>query len=268
MPRSIRTPRAPWAASLVLALAAAAGCVTPAPPDAAEVVVLLHGLARTSLSMQPLEASLERAGFAVVNHGYPSLSATPDELVADLESVIASLPPETATIHFVTHSLGGILVRAYLSERPLDRLGRVVMLAPPNRGSEIVDALGDSALFGWIFGPTARQLGTDADSLPNRLPPADFELGVIAGTESVNPLGEALIERPSDGTVALEATKVPGMTDFIALPSSHSFIMLSDETARQTIFFLRQGRFDHPPAGDQARAPGGRRKPGSSYVVP
>ncbi len=148
-------------------------------------------------------------------------------------------------LHFVGHSLGGILIRAYLAEDSPDRVGRVVMLAPPNHGSELVDALGDSALFRWALGPSGQVLGTDRNSLPNRLPPPAVEVGVIAGTGSVNPIGSLVIPREDDGTVSVSSTRLEGMTDFLVVPSSHAFIMQSEKVAAQVVHFLRHGRFLH-----------------------
>jgi triacylglycerol lipase len=234
------------ALALLGLVAVALGCgdadVGPVPADA-EVVVLLHGLARTDVSMQPLEAPLREAGFEVRNIHYPSTDASPAELVAFLHAELKACCLGAARMNFVTHSLGGILTRAYLAEHPAPTLGRVVMLAPPNHGSELVDVLGENELFQWAMGPTATELGTDGASLPNRLPPATFELGVIAGKGSVNPLGELVIPGESDGTVSVESTQLSGMKDFITVPASHTFIMFSKEVAAQVVAFLRTGRF-------------------------
>jgi pimeloyl-ACP methyl ester carboxylesterase len=195
--------------------------------------------------MRSLEAYLEKTGFEVHNLRYASTDHTPDELVADLYTQLLGCCSKAARLHFVTHSLGGILARALIAQHPLENLGRVVMLAPPNHGSELADALADSALFEAAFGPTAPQLGTGPESLPNRLPPPSFELGVIAGTRSVNPFSGFLIPGESDGTVSVASTQLSGMTDFIALPVSHTFIMSSEQTADQVVEFLRRGRFKH-----------------------
>jgi len=203
--------------------------------------------------MSFLESKLGDAGFRVHNLEYDSTDLTPAELVAELGRLLQGCCASEQRIHFVTHSLGGILVRAYLADHRVPNLGRVVMLAPPNRGSEIVDAIGDSFVFEAALGPTAALLGTGPDSLPNRLPPPDFELGIIAGTSSVNPVGSALIPGESDGTVSVASTKLDGMTDFLEVPHSHTFIMQSDDVAQQVIEFLRNGRFRHDssdPEGD------------------
>ncbi len=233
-------------ASLLVLIAWACAPEPAAAADAdsaPEAVILLHGLARTDRSMRPLEEHLSAAGFRVHNLRYPSTDLTPEELVVHLHAQISGCCADAARLHFVTHSLGGILVRAYLADHPSPNLGRVVMLAPPNHGSELADVLGDSKLFQAALGPTAAQLGTDPDSLPNRLPPPRFELGVIAGTRSVNPVSGLVIPGESDGTVSVESTRLAGMTDFIAVPLSHTFIMHSDLIAGYVVEFLRHGRF-------------------------
>jgi len=235
------------AALLAAALVARAGsdAADAAPPEApVEDVVLLHGLARSAWAMRPLASTLEQAGYRVHNLEYPSTESTPAELVAHLHGELQRCCADATRLHFVTHSLGGILVRAYLAEHELPTLGRVVMLAPPNHGSEYVDALGDWKLFPMILGPTAIELGTGAQSLPNRLPVPDFELGVIAGTGGLNWLGDAVIDGPNDGTVGVDSARIEGMRDFLALDVSHTFIMREPAVAEQTIAFLRNGHFE------------------------
>ncbi len=224
----------PWTAS---ALAAGDS------PRQFETVVLIHGLARTDRSMRPLEVRLTKAGFAVHNLRYRSTRKAPEGLVREVAQQIAECCSAAGRLHFVGHSLGGILVRAHLGERPPDNLGRVVLLAPPNHGSEIVDRLGAFPPFRWILGRTALQLGTDPESFPNRLPTPTFEVGVIAGTTSLNPFGFLLLPGPSDGTVSVTSTKLEGMTDFLEVSHSHTFIMRSAAVAEQVIHFLRHGRF-------------------------
>jgi triacylglycerol lipase len=195
--------------------------------------------------MQPLAKQLAEAGFAVHNLSYASTEKAPEALVAEVGEKIEACCREAEKLNFVGHSLGGILIRAYLAKEPPVNAGRVVMLAPPNGGSEIVDSLGGTAIFGAIMGPSAQQLGTDPESFPNRLPAPTVEVGVIAGTDSVNPAGSVLIPDEDDGMVSLANTKLDGMTDFLVLPISHAFIMRSEEVGEQVIRFLDTGRFRH-----------------------
>ncbi len=220
----------------------------PSSPETPHVV-LLHGLARTDRSMEPLAESIASAGYRVFNVNYPSRDLTPDELVLAVEDALQTCCAEASRIHFVTHSLGGILVRGYLAQHPDPRVSRVVMLSPPNRGSELVDRFGESWLFRAVMGPTARQLGTAGDSFPNRLPPPGFELGVIAATGSINPVGSALIPGEDDGIVALCSMWIEGVTDMVTVASSHALVMRSPEVADLVVDFLANGRFREEPGG-------------------
>jgi len=213
---------------------------------AQEEVILLHGLCRTSRSMSKMEHALTDAGFKVRNVDYPSRSAPVGKLADDtIGKAVADCENDGATkIDFVTHSLGGILVRSYLARHTIPNLGRVVMLAPPNQGSEIVDKLGWLFLFKWINGPAGNELGTDKNSVPNKPGPANFPVGIIAGDRSINWINSLfLIPGRDDGKVSVERTKLAGMTDHIVLHATHPFIMRNREAIRQTIQFLRNGNF-------------------------
>jgi len=213
-----------------------------------EVVVLLHGLARSDRSMARMAAALEAEGYAVINVGYPSTKATVETLAEEaIGHALAEPKARQATrVHFVTHSMGGILVRQYLKGHTVARLGRVVMLGPPNQGSEVVDRLGETWIFQAINGPAGRQLGTKPGSLPNQLGPVSFELGVIAGDQSINWINSLMIPGPDDGKVAVERTKVAGMKAHLVIPATHPYLMKNAEAIRETIHFLREGNFSRP----------------------
>ena len=215
--------------------------------SSSECVVLLHGLARTAASMDTMQQRLEEAGYLVMNIDYPSREFPIEELapLAVGQGIAACRAlDDAAQIHFVTHSLGGILVRHYLANNELRELGRVVMLGPPNQGSAAVDELRDLPGFDWVNGPAGRQLGKGEGSVPLALGPANFELGVIAGTRSIDPIASAVLDDPDDGKVSLEDTKLEGMDDFVAVEHSHAFMMRLQKPIELTIQFLRTGAFD------------------------
>ena len=213
----------------------------------ADCVVLLHGLSRSDLSMRLLEETLQYHGYQVVNRSYPSEDAPIEALIDHVGQSVNQCGHQT--VHFVTHSLGGILVRAWLRDNRPAMMGRVVMLAPPNNGTEIVDTLADEPMLARMLelmsGPAALQLGTDGNSVPRRLGPVDFELGVIAGNRFINPVGALLIDGPHDGTVSVASTEVEGMRDHIVLPTTHTLIMNNPVVMAEVLEFLRWGWFDH-----------------------
>jgi len=214
--------------------------------SAAECVVLLHGLARTSSSLDVMQEALEEDGYLTANIDYPSreyeIAALATLAVGEgLASCRAGENVEK--IHFVTHSLGGILVRQYLSTETVDELGRVVMLGPPNQGSNAVDDLEGVPGFDWLNGPAGHQLGKGESSVPLALGPVDFELGVIAGNRTIDPVTSAVLDDPDDGKVSVEDTKIDGMDDFVIVEHSHAFMMRMQQPIELTKNFLRTGSF-------------------------
>lgn len=212
-----------------------------------DCVVVLHGLARTAGAMKPLVKPLEKAGFEVVNVDYPSRDHNIETLAPMAVKTLGfdQCSESAGKVHFVTHSLGGILVRYYSEHHTIDKLGHVVMIAPPNQGSEVVDHLRNVPGFETFNGPAGLQLGTDENSIPSQLGPVSFSLGVIAGTDTINPILSQYLPNPDDGKVSLQSTKVDGMNDFIVFAHTHTFIMRSKQVIAQVIHFLQHGRFDH-----------------------
>ena len=216
-----------------------------------DYVILLHGLGRTAFSMKLIEWSLKEKGFRVINASCPSTRLSIEE-IADtwLARLIRERAPDKSVkIHFVTHSLGGIILRQYLNDHPLANLGRVVMLAPPNQGSEVADVLKHKCLFKLCTGRAGQQLGTDPSSVPRRLGPATFELGIIAGDRSANPLLSSRVPKPNDGKVSVISTRLAGMQDFVVLHHTHTWLPCSQDAIRAAVQFLQTGRFVGSPLG-------------------
>lgn len=214
--------------------------------QAGDCVVLLHGLARTAGAMEPMQEALADAGFATANVDYPSRAHTIEELApiaveAGVDACRAL--PDVGRIHFVTHSLGGILLRWYLAEYDIAGLGRVVMLGPPNQGSIAADRMRNVPGYDWLNGPIGRQLGKGDDSVPLALPPANFEVGIIAGNRTIDPITSAVLPDPDDGRVSVDDTKLEGMKDFVVVEHSHAFLMRMQEPIELTIRFLKSGEF-------------------------
>jgi len=210
-----------------------------------ECVVLLHGLARSSRSFSTMENSLRETGYHIVNVDYPSRKQTIENLVEHYvtEAIEQCQSTQPEKIHFVTHSMGGILVRYYLANHSLDNLGHVVMLSPPNQGSEVVDKLAGIPGFYALNGPAGQQLGTSAKSLPNKLGPVDYSVGVITGNKSINLILSTFIPGDDDGKVSTERAKVVGMSDYLIMPHTHPMIMSRKNVIRQTIGYLENGKF-------------------------
>jgi len=231
--------------SLFTRIAVVSLALTATPAAVAdECVILLHGLWRSEQSMSRLEEALTGAGYRVQNIEYES-TEKPVEVLAE-EAVPAGLAgcENAESVHFVTHSMGGILIRQYLLEHDIERLGRVVMLGPPNQGSEVIDRYGDWPGFEWFSGPAGMQLGTGEGSLPRSLGPAHFDLGVIAGYQTINPILSQSLPGPDDGKVSVAATRVEGMDDHLEMPVTHVFMMRDEAVIAQVLHYLANGRFE------------------------
>lgn len=207
--------------------------------------MLLHGLGRTSRSMRSLQRSLENNGFCVRSQSYPSTKRSVEELSHVVGKAIEQCAIKNAfPIHFVTHSLGGILIRHYFQNHGFQDVGRVVMLGPPNHGSEIVDRCRNKWWFKLATGPSGQELGTEPTSIPNSLKHINLEVGIIAGRKSSDPWFSPFFTGQNDGKVSVASARLEGMKDFLVVDRGHTFMVNSKEVCRQTVAFLRTGKFE------------------------
>ncbi|WP_111977383.1 esterase/lipase family protein [Algibacillus agarilyticus] len=210
-----------------------------------KITILLHGLARSAISLLPMELALKQAGLQVKNIGYPSTDFCIDDLTHNhLYPALLPYIKEGYAFDFVCHSMGGILVRNLMYIYPEIDVGRAVMLSPPNHGSEIVDTLSSWSLFEFFNGPAGQELSTNPNSKPNCLGPVNFEVGVITGELSLNPIFVHFFNGPNDGKVSVESAKLEGMKDFLVVKASHTFIMNNLKVIDNTLHFLKKGHFN------------------------
>ena len=238
-------------ALLIAAIAAMAAFVTPATAAAAgsvaqkgkDIVVVLHGLGRGTSAMRRLASHLDDAGYRAIRIGYHSLRDSPDEILKDIRQKIESCClRKSPNLHFVGHSLGGLLIRAYLAKNKPANRGHVVLIGTPNTGTKIVDKLRDNWWF-QMLGPMAQKLGTDAKSFARSLGPPDYPVGVIAGRKAGS-ANEALVPGEDDGLVSIESTKIDGMSDFVIVEANHSALRYDKNVVRHVVSFLKTGRFE------------------------
>jgi pimeloyl-ACP methyl ester carboxylesterase len=211
-------------------------------------VVLLHGISRTALSFRKMQLALERAGFATLNLDYASRRKALEALAEDIHPAVRPFADRIdGSIHFVCHSMGGLLARVYIARHRPERLGRVVMLGTPNSGSEIADRLKNFGPYRAFFGPAGQQLGTQRDDAINALlPPPDYPVGIVAGNRSIDPLAGSMLPKPHDGRVSVENTMVDGMADHVVVAASHPWLVRNSVAVAQTIAFLQDGTFVKP----------------------
>ena len=209
-------------------------------------VVLLHGISRTALSFRKMQLALERAGFATLNLDYASRRKALEGLAEDIDPAIQRFADRIdGSVHFVCHSMGGLLARVYIARHRPKHLGRVVMLGTPNSGSEIADRLKNIGVYRAFFGPAGQQLGTQRDAAIEALfPPVDYPVGIIAGNRSIYPIASRFLPRPHDGRVSIANTKLEGMADHVVVAASHPWLVRNSVAIAQTIAFLREGKFN------------------------
>lgn len=207
-----------------------------------ENVILLHGIGARPWMVRPLARFLERQHYRVLNLRYPSRRHDLDALAEQIHPAIAAFIGDGAA-HFIGHSMGGLVIRAYLARYPATRLGRIVMLGTPNGGSEIADLMHSWFLFRRFFGPAGQQLVTHR--------PADYPLpaapiGIIAGDRAIDPIGQRIIGGANDGKVSVASTRLAGMADHLVVPVAHTLLPAHPEVQRQVLAFIKEGAFARP----------------------
>jgi pimeloyl-ACP methyl ester carboxylesterase len=210
-------------------------------------VVLLHGIAMGSWTLKKLERALQRRGFATLNLDYASRKKPLEQLAEDIHAPVQAFASRLdGPLHFVGHSMGGLLARMYVAKYRPERLGRVVLLGTPNGGSEIADLLERLAIYRWFFGPAGAQLTTHPQDGLASLPALDYPVGVVAGNLSIYPSSLFILPRPNDGRVSVESAKLADMADHIVIRATHPWLTRHRAAIDQTIAFLSAGRFDPP----------------------
>lgn len=212
-----------------------------------DTVILFHGIARTKKSMEKLAGFLSGHGYRVVNVGYPSTKFS----ISDLADIVrpeidaAVKAAGEARVHFVGYSMGGLVIRALLKSYRPPNLGRVVMFGTPNNGSQVADFIKDWPLYRKVYGPAGQQLITDQTAMTDLFSTVDYELGIIAGNRTIDPVSSLIIgfRNPNDGKVSVESTRLDGAADHIVIPANHTFFPLSKVMWAQTLPFLKDGRF-------------------------
>jgi len=221
--------------------------LAPANPTR-DGVVLLHGISRTALSFRKMQLALERAGFATLTLDYASRRKPLEGLAEDIDPAIQHFVDRVdGSIHFVCHSMGGLLARVYIARHRPKHLGRVVMLGTPNSGSEIADRLKNIGVYRAFFGPAGQQLGTQRDAAIEALfPPVDYPVGIIAGNRSIDPVAGTILPKPHDGRVSVEKTMINGMADHVVVGTAHPWLVRNSVAVAQTLAFLQDGAFVKP----------------------
>jgi pimeloyl-ACP methyl ester carboxylesterase len=192
--------------------------------------------------MRALEKAFRQVDYHTLNIGYPSCRLNLEQLAEYAHAKIENAP-RAEKIHFVGYSMGCLLTRVYLARFRPQNLGRVVMLAPPNQGSEVADLLRNFWPYRVGYGPAGQQLTTNQSAISSLLGSVDYELGVIAGNRPIDPVCSFVIGKENDGKVSVESTRVQGMKEHVVIPSSHTFIMQNRRAIALAVEFIKNGRF-------------------------
>ncbi|MDA0832185.1 MAG: alpha/beta fold hydrolase [Planctomycetota bacterium] len=210
-------------------------------PMSGEVVILLHGILRSSRNFSRFKQMLKGNGYHVVNFEYPSTRVSIETSADYLQQTIASLHG-VEKIHFVVHSMGGLVVRTMLRNGTDPRFSRMVMLGTPNSGAQMADLLKNWRPFQLLYGTAGQQLVTDRDGYIQQLPIPTFEFAIIAGGRGISDGFNPLIPGDDDGVVTRDCTRLPGATDSSVVHCIHSFLPGNRDVMGQTLRFLKTGR--------------------------
>lgn len=232
----------------LVAIAVAVGCVScralplvdGTPDMTRETVVLIHGMRRTGRSMRKMASAMREAGYNTVVCSYSS-DHPAHEIATNLFAALGPVIEAAPRVHFVTHSLGGILVRDAFRDCVPPNLGRVVMLGPPNGGSQHIDNFVHLPFFVTIWGAPSPELGTGTNALPARLPPINFPCRVIAGTNKG--LVGWMLPGENDGRVTVASASAGNPSEVLLLPTGHAWMMRNPVVISNAITFLRDGTF-------------------------
>lgn len=208
-----------------------------------EYVIILHGILRSSSHMKPVAKLLKKQGYQVLNLDYPSTKHKLEELVEITQKNIEKHNIGDKKVHFIGYSMGGLLTRGILNKYRPKNLGKVIQLASPNHGSEVADFLKNNFIYKKFYGPAGLQLTTKNPLSEKFLGKVDYNLGVIAGNSSIDPISSFIIKGDDDGKVSVKSTKVAGMKDHITVKASHTFFPSNKKVHKQILAFLNTGKF-------------------------
>lgn len=210
-----------------------------------DCVVLLHGIGMQGYVMARLASALRTEGYRVANVSYPSRAMSFEQLAGEYlpDQLLTHDIARAPQVHFVTHSLGSLLVRKLIQDQRPSNLGRVVMIGPPNQGSLAAEQARQNELLRTYLGENLERLGTDEKAIVRTLGPADFDLGIIAGEVPINPIFGKALAGKNDGAVTVESARLEGMRDFLVVPYSHTVMLWRSEVVAQTLAYLKDGKF-------------------------
>ena len=216
-------------------------------PEGKECVVLVHGLWRSGFAMRSIANDLEDHGYQTVSVDYPSTQNEIPELVQNylIGGYDECVQTGAEKIHLVSHSMGGILIRHFLQDFTLPIGSRVVMLSPPNQGSELSERFGDTWWYQWAVGPAGVSLSSKQQGIITQLAEIDEPVGIIAAYRDWSLWPDEWLPQPNDGTVSVESMKLAEMDDFILVNSGHAMMRFNDEVQGQIRQFLALGKFAH-----------------------